>query len=315
MRTATVDLAVADYVDSCEIYLADLDEVTRAQLRNDVREIVTEVCSELDGAPQDLVGPPLRFVTELRNAAGLPALATADVAAGRPRRATLRDRLSLLWSNRAIVWTRVLVPDLRPAWWVARGVLIAGALGMLTGAARPRWLLGLLPHWPVFGSTSLALAAIGACVYASVEAGRRHQRGVSRVVLALASVVAVVFALSLATKASDWTTGGDRANPIDGSAFAYIHPPRDIVDAAIAASRAQRQDTGFSPVRIGSDLTGEEIEVIGFPSAQDALDRLVAEVPPAAIYVDHDNMRERPGTLEALNALLDDLVRRGHLNP
>ena len=315
MRTATVDLAVAEYVESCEIYLADLDELTRAQLRNDVREIVTEVCSELDGAPQDLVGPPLRFVTELRNAAGLPSLAPADVAAARPRRATLRDRLSVLWNNRAIAWTRALAPELRPAWWVARGVFIAGVLGMLTGAARPRWLLGLLPHWPVFGSTSLGLAAIGACVYASVEAGRRRQRGVSRVVRAVASLVAVLFALNLATKASDWTTTGDVVGPIDGSAFVYVHPPRDFVNAAIAASKAQRGDAGFSPVRIGTDLTGEEIEVIGFPSAQDALDRLLAEVPPAAIYVDHDNMRERPGTLEALNALLDDLVRRGHLNP
>ena len=67
------DAAVAEYVARCRPHLDDLPAEVGEQLADDIAQIVAEVATELDGRPDDLVGPPDRFAAELRAAAGLPA--------------------------------------------------------------------------------------------------------------------------------------------------------------------------------------------------------------------------------------------------
>ena len=298
--STTTTAGIAAYVDACEPYLRDLDAATQAQLRADIVEIVAEVCGELEGAPDDLVGPPRRFVGELRLAAGLPPLPepepakTADGFASALRRAT---------QHRSMRWVRELLPELRPAWWVARGLLVAWVLGSATGAGGPSWIFNLIPHWPLAGSSILGLATAGGAVYVSVEAGRRRPRGWRRVAVAMASVVAIVFAGTLASQASRWTNGPAAydyvGSPVSPPAHTYTHggtPP------------------AFTPVVIGSHLTSERVEVVDLTTARDTIDKLLAGAPPASIYFDVDGGQVQPGTREAIDELLIDLVDRGLLN-
>lgn len=308
MTAPVVDGAVSQYVHDCEEFLEDLDESTRAQLRCDIAEIVAEVCSELEGAPADLVGPPFRFVSELRSAAGVPPLRgtgaeTVIAASGRHR---LLERVRELWNHSAMRWMRTLAPELRPAWWVGRGVLLAWFLGRLTGAGRPAWILGLVPHWPVFGSTIIAVATTAAAVYMSVEAGRRHLTRAKRLAVGAASVVAIVFALSLAGEASRWTSESADWPGYSGPPI-HDHPPRMITQVSADGS-------GFRPVTIGSEVTGDEVAVTDVAAARTLLGRLLADAPPAAIFLNHGGARHQPGTLRGLHELLDTLTADGYLN-
>ena len=293
MTAATIDQAVASYVEACAPYIADLDAETRAQLRRDISEIVSEVCAELDGAPIDLVGPPERFVAELRIAAGLRAAQPPGESASAPATPRLRDRLKGLWHHRAVVWTRHIVLELRPAWWVVRGLLVGWSLSRVTGNRGPSWILNVVPHWPLFGSTALGLAATGAAIYLSVEGGRRRR---PRALLIAASVVAVWFGAVLASEASRFTDGP--------AAYAYVGSPQQQPKYAPAT---------FRPVMVGSDLTGDRFEVIDLAQARSMLDQMLLDAPPAAIYVEHDGAQERPGTLAAIQQVLDRLVASGHL--
>lgn len=296
--------AIAEYVILCEEHLRDLPAPVAGQLRRDIEEIVTEVCGELDGAPQDLVGPPLRFVTDLRTAAGLapPPAAIASSEAGEGDR-RLRDRVRSLWEHRALQWVRQLAPELRPAWWVARGYVLAVALGRLTGAdLRPSWLLGFVPYWPAFGSRLLGLVAIAGAVYLSVEAGRRALSGRQRALRLASSVAAVVFAFVLLGEAKSWS----HSHGFDPS---YLHypPPAQPRLAPTAPGQA-------ALVTIGSSLTGNAAPVIDLATALQTVESLLVESPPAAIFIEHDGTRTYPGTRAAIESELRGLAERGLLN-
>ena len=71
-NTRARDPRVEDYVDQCEQHFHDLPPDVQRSLADDVREIVSEVASQLDGNPADLVGEPQAFCAELRAAAGYP---------------------------------------------------------------------------------------------------------------------------------------------------------------------------------------------------------------------------------------------------
>lgn len=296
--------AIAEYVILCEEHLRDLPAPVAGQLRHDIEEIVTEVCGELDGAPQDLVGPPLRFVTDLRTAAGLApppaAIASSDAGEGDRR---LRDRMRSLWEHRAVQWVRHLAPELRPAWWVGRGYVLAVALGRLTGAnLRPSWLLGFLPYWSAFGSRLLGLVAIAGAVYLSVEAGRRPLAGRQRALRAAASVIAVAFALVLLGEARSWSD-----NHAYESSYLHYPPAAQPRPAPTAPGQA-------ALVTIGSSLTGNGAPVIDLTTALQTVDSLLVESPPAAIFIEHNGTQGYPGTRAAIESELRSLAERGLLN-
>lgn len=195
--------ALDDYVEKCKPFLTDLEAHQQAQLLTDIREIVAEVAYELDGEPEDLVGTPIRFVSDLRAAAGLPPLllqARPDPSAHQ-REAPLTELLAQLVRKAvtsarqdAVPFTRALLRDLRPAWWVARGLGLAFFFGRVTeDLDRPQ---GLMPD--LFGSSIAGVLAAVVCVVLSVRAGRSSaQRSPLRrmgwVVLGGVSVVSLLF--------------------------------------------------------------------------------------------------------------------------
>lgn len=310
MSFTTSTTAAAEYVRECEEHLRDLPPDVAAQLRQDVVEIVTEVCAELDGSPRELIGPPLRFVAELRAAAGhpLPTSGVPTAAAGASHQ-SLWSALRALPEHRAVRWVRALWPDLAPAWWVARGYLVAVAAGQLTGSSRPRWLLGLLPYWPVLQSRLVGLLTIAACVYASVEAARRPLPRRRQVLRMGASVVAALTAIALL---------GDLRSAMHRDPYG---PPQLVVGAV--DSGVHRLDGGpgasasgtFDLVRIGSDVTGGAEPMVDLATATAEVDRLLVDGPPAAIYIERSGERVYPGTREKLDTALRDLVDEGLLNP
>ena len=137
-------------------------------LASDVREIVAEVVAELDGDPADLVGQPQAFSDELRAAAGHPPPKRAAAAT------TQREQLGSLiagairrWTtSTALPWCRTLFRELRPAWWVARGLGVALALDV----DHLRSGHGLLPE--LFGLGVIWLGVAAVFVVLSVELGR-----------------------------------------------------------------------------------------------------------------------------------------------
>ena len=307
MTAPTVDDAVSLYVLACEQFLDDLDEETRTQLRVDIAEIVAEVCGELDGEPADLVGPPFRFVNELRVAAGVGARQPsgeppgAAPPGGRAPRKRLRDRVGTAWGHPAMRWTRGLVPELRPAWWVARGVLFAWLIGEVTGGSS-WWLFDVVPMWSVFGSRLVGLATVAGGVYVSVEAGRRRPTGRRRFAMIAASIVSVVFGVSVV---SDLSRSLDRGVTYVSHDEQFAAPP---FGSGLPGAT-------FRPVQLGSDVTDEVFDVIDMTRASTALEELLTTGPPAAIWIQHDGVQLRPGTQAAIEQELQRLAADGYLNP
>ena len=195
--TTQTNPMVEEYLARCSVLLWDLSPHLQNQLREDIRQIVGEIAMELDGTPDDLVGPPLRFVSELRRAAGLPPIPTdqpnppqpparesesAWLIVGSVLLQLVRDLRAAAWP-----WTKELLSDLRPAWWVARGVGLAFLLGGITG-----WYSqGLLPN--LFNSQFLGLFSTAALVVLSVTHGRRGSTSKkAALVWLIASIVAFV---------------------------------------------------------------------------------------------------------------------------
>ena len=294
MMTETTD-AIADYVDRCEPHLRDLPEDVRRQVRDDIEQIVGEVVAELDGAPDDLVGPPLRFVAELRAAAGLSAPPAATAVAADAAPPDLFTFLRSLPSHPAVRWCRGVLRDLRPAWPVVRGLLGAIALARLTGApARPTWLLWVVPMWPVLGSTILFVPAAAGAVYLSVAAERHRDQRRRRRLAAAMTLVAVAMLFGL--------LGTVR----EASGRSFDGPPVDLVVDTPAA---------FSPVQIGSAVRGYAQPVTDADEAARLIDELLLDGPPRSIWVEAEGIRTEGMTSEALDMTIADLVTRGLLNP
>ena len=292
----TVEPEVAAYAARCDQHLADLDPSVRARVRLDIEEIVSEVCAELDGTPDELVGPPARFVTELRSAAGLPAPPVDAVGDGGPTRPPWRDRLGGLWASRPMVWVRGLAPELRTAWWVLRGFLVAAIVGWITGGGpRPSWLL-VMPYWRVLGSRVVGLGVLAGAVYLSVEAGRRELSRNQRVLRRVASVAAVVMAFAVVSDLRDAARVDFRAAP-------------RFVALAKAGPRAD------GVVTIGSIATGAAREARTVEEAQAAVRDLLQLGPPSTIYIDADGRPTFPRTEAGIAETLQALADGGFLQP
>lgn len=177
MTTQTVDRAIGEYVGRCVEHLRDLDESERASILDDIRQILSEVTAELDGAPDDLLGPPDRFVAELRVAAGLQISSPVPATTARPGlikslRSAHRNMLNfsskLNW-RKAGSWLETLRQEVRPGWWVLRGLLVTFLIATLTSADALQG--GAMPH--VFNRGFFGLLTGLTAVILSVNVGRR----------------------------------------------------------------------------------------------------------------------------------------------
>lgn len=256
--TTTLSDAVGEYVGRCIQYVQDLPEPARSDVVDDVRQIVHEVSAELDGRPEDLLGPPDRFVGELRVAAGLAA-AVPDRSQARP---SLMSRLGAgaeRFRNRVdvgtvVAWLRELARELRPAGWVMRGYLLGVWLCFsLLGFADLDWLFGVVPVPSSNGSVIGGAAVIAALIVASVEAGRRRPRGWKRAAVVVATVVSVMALWSTV----DSLRGG--WSVLDRDVVAYTEVPTTTVVLAEAVS-------GTVPEALG-DTTQEQSDMAVVTSA------------------------------------------------
>jgi hypothetical protein len=159
----THDRRAADYLDAVRSHLADLPTEERDDLLEDLEAHVHEVAAATEGPLEDALGPPAAFAAELRASAGLaPTVARAPAALDR-----LRRRTDAIHRH---PWTRAAIgflPELRPAWWVARGWLLVWLVAEATGSDESSF-----PFPELFNNEVLGLAAAVLAVVWSVRLGR-----------------------------------------------------------------------------------------------------------------------------------------------
>lgn len=169
--TTTTAGEVTRYLDEVRALLGDLPEDERNELLDDLAVHLREVAAETEEPLERAVGSPAAFVSELRSSAGLvsghrlaghgPVAAAREVLVGGRR---------LVAESGPYRWTRALLPELVPGWWVLRGYLAVVVLSVMGGDHH-------FPHFPVpalLGSALVGLAATAVAVFASVSLGRRH---------------------------------------------------------------------------------------------------------------------------------------------
>lgn len=129
MSTTTTD--VDAYAAGVREALADLPAADRDDLLADLEDHLAEVAAE--GGLEELLGSPEAYAAELRSSAGLPPPVRRPAPRQRP--AWLRETLAFL-------------PELRPGWWVVRGLLVAWFASLALGGAVPLWLMLAVPAVP-----------------------------------------------------------------------------------------------------------------------------------------------------------------------
>lgn len=183
-----LDQRATDYLDAVRAHLADLPTDERDDLIDDLEAHVHEVASATDGPLDDALGPPATFAAELRASAGLAPAAKVSVRLDRWRRRT--DALH------AHPWTRATVdflPELRPAWWVARGWLLVWLAAEATGGDASAF-----PLPELFGNAFVGFLATVPLVAWSVRLGRNPSPPRWRWAVNACAVLGALFVLEAA---------------------------------------------------------------------------------------------------------------------
>ncbi|KQS68411.1 hypothetical protein [Modestobacter sp. Leaf380] len=201
-QQVTGDPEVAAYARQVREALADVPPARLEELLEDLEEHLVEVAAETPGPLSDRLGPAAEYADELRRAAGLPEVAT-EVAEQEHSgwRGDLRRYREQYGDHPAVLAVRGFLPELRPAWWVARAwaavaaveYLFVGSVGLplptlglgvvgwaLTVAAvvwsvrlglRARAAAGPLSHRAAFADLALAVCALIAVIGLSDRSG------------------------------------------------------------------------------------------------------------------------------------------------
>ncbi|QIM21685.1 hypothetical protein G7075_12050 [Phycicoccus sp. HDW14] len=176
-------------------WLADLPADDVEELTFGMEADLAERAAEGDVRLGDLLGEPEEYAAELRSAAGLP-----------PRTATVEGASSPGWFGELSAAVRTAgvdavarwpwLRDLRPVWWVARGLVLGWALAVVLGTAL--WMLPVL--------SAAASFALG-------RALARPPRGTGvGVAVTLANVLAALLLFPSLVSALDEPADG----PVDG---------------------------------------------------------------------------------------------------
>jgi hypothetical protein len=243
---------VARYATAVRAAFADLPGPERELLLEDLEDHLQEVAAEAGGSLAERLGRPEAYAAELRASAGLPA----PGASGRRPRPGLRDsaaarRLERLWrearahpAGGAVV---EFLPELRPAWWVARGYLAVQAAAV---ALTPLFAGGGLsfPVPALFGSRVLGLLATGAAVVASVRLGRQGPGSPRRHALTLLANAALgLFALAMLVELGSSEAADDYYRP--EYVTTYSQPLPGLRSDGVEISNLYAFDASGKPLR------------------------------------------------------------------
>lgn len=289
MTTQTIDRAIGEYVGRCVEHLRDLGESERSSILDDIRQILSEVTAELEGAPDDLLGPPDRFVAELRAAAGLGAIIPVKSSQKRTllgaavrSRSELRDRFGGFLDHTWWTPIRQFADSLRPAWWMLRGLLVVGLIAQTTSTDGWQSIGGLpIPVPAVFDSRFLGLLTTAAATAGSVLIGRRLRFGWRWWVWPALMALAIVLFVS--------TFGRLRSDPYVGPMTgATVFLTSATPNPSVTYLDPLPVNDGDSVLMSIGASSGESYSVYGPESAREALRRLIDDwgVPPTEIWVD-----------------------------
>jgi hypothetical protein len=215
VSTTTADIGA--YASRVRLALSDLPASSRDDLAADLEDHLAEVAAE--GELPELLGTPEAYAAELRSSAGLPPRGPAQRAPAPEWVRATRDYLA----------------ELRPAWWLLRGVLVGAALGVV---------LGTLP-------AVLLLAVAGAA--GSVALGQRARRRpglrpADAAASGLAAVVAVVAVLGAVVSG-----GSSEPAPADYSVFGGLTDLVPYSSDGTPLEGVRLYDQNGEPVQLGSE--------------------------------------------------------------
>jgi hypothetical protein len=255
MSTAPAQSQISDYLDRVRAALADLPAVARDELLEDLPDHLAEVLAEDAGTLTERLGEPEAYAAELRAAAGI-AVAGAAAATGstRPVRRWLRGAATRADARfgPALGYRRAseLLVQLRPGWWVLRGYLA----GLLVYAM----IFGSPPALPPPHPTALVwlmLVLLG--ILGSVRLGQVTLSQIGRVVLAVATVFLLVFAVAVLNP------GRERFETTAGLADVYLSDGPNRFDGVVDVYPYDANGHPLSGVRL-YDQNGQPI-VLGDP--------------------------------------------------
>ena len=158
---------VASYAAGVRSALAHLPDAERKILLEDLESHLEEVASE-SGAPlEERLGKPADYAAELRAAYGSGDIGVAS------RRVPMLDRMQSLISAMLGTWAyrelAVLLPQLRPGWWVLRAYLLVLFFAL---AFKGQHNLRPIPN-PFTSLGMLEIVATVVAIAISVRIGRR----------------------------------------------------------------------------------------------------------------------------------------------
>jgi hypothetical protein len=202
MTTTTVDPEVEAYLAAVRRHLADLPDDERDELLEDLESHLREVAAESDGPLTERLGAPDDYAADLRASAGLPPVDAATAAGTNVAR--VRRHWTRLAAHPTTRRVRAFLPELRPGWWVLRGMLLVWVLAMTNDVDASD-----IPFPPLFGSRFVGFVAMIVAVPLSVRLGRRQQgdRRLTRTVHigeAVLLVLTVPLLASLADRETVW---------------------------------------------------------------------------------------------------------------
>jgi len=225
--TAPAVSPAREYLDAVGRELADLPVEERADLLEDLAMHLSALDEEDDPRPHAVrLGPPAAYAAELRQAAGLPPRgAGADPRVSPVRR--VKELARRAAATRAGSQVVEFVPQLRPAWWVARGYLVVFLPAVTIGDAR-----GDIPVPSPAGSPVLGLALVALAVVASVRLGQARMPAVLRAAVVALNVGLAVWALAtvsdLSSRAGQVVYLSSPGVLYDGPLQSYAGPVTDI---------------------------------------------------------------------------------------
>lgn len=270
---------ITGYVEAVRAALSGLPEELRESLLEDLPEHLAEVVADDVGSLTERLGPPSVYAAELLAGAGYVGGGFPDPPAP-PRRGDVLRRLGGSIGTRLRSFDQFTGPlfgrsrtsefllQLRPAWWVLRGYLVAMVLadGIDSGGS-----IGLLPR--VGGSEVVAFLLLGACVVASVWFGRRSfvMRRPMRLAHWSATAVLVLVALT------GFNSTDQTARNIDYYPATYADPYTNIEDVFVYDRQgnliegARLLDQNGQPLRLGNawcydeQTGGREVDQAVYP--------------------------------------------------